>query len=883
MRQILLPLLLAIVFFPGSSFGQDAVIKGKITDLKTKESLIGVNVVLSDNSGVASDIDGNFELKLAEGEHNITFRFIGYKSQNKVVSVKAGETVTMNILLEQAVTQLDMVVVSAGKFEQKIEDITVSMEVLKPAMVENKGTTSMEKAVSQAPGVQIVDNEVQIRGGSGYSFGAGSRVMILVDDLPMISGDAGRPAWNYLPIENLEQIEIIKGASSVLYGSSALSGVINIRTAYPKDAPQTKINIYSGAYDNPERDYAAWWDKNTNPLFTGMNFFHSRKIKNLDLVIGGNAFFDDGYIGPESQPGETVYIGKYAVGANHNKDTIFINNVPYSVKISGDSLIAYNVNPKPIPTLSKYENRIRFNSNLRYRSKKIDGLSFGVNMNAMYSRYGNTLILLNCDTGLYRSFPGAITLTIFSSFNIDPFVTYYDDKGNRHSFKSRYNYLDNNNNNDQANQSAFGYGEYQYQKQFANIKNFTITSGVMGMYTKSVAPLYSANEDSSGISHATNIAGYFQVDKKFWERVTFNAGMRGEYFKINNTTTETDIKIGNTTLVNKLPFKPVFRSGVTVKVLRETYVRTSFGQGYRFPTIAEKYIRTGVGTMNIFPNVNLQPENSWNAEIGIKQGFKIGGFLGYLDFAVFRQEFEDNIEFNFGFWDNSFYKEYLASPSFGNPDSLSGSLTKGIGFRSINVGKTRVGGCDVSLLGQGKIGPVTINTLCGYTYTKPVALEPTTPYLTMSDSIVATLLVPMGLVPDTSLTFANSSSDPSNNILKYRFQHLLKLDLEATIKGFSAGASLRYNSFMQNLDKVFLVLDTSMATGTPVLPTGYVKYRLDRYGKEDYVIDTRLSYKMNATSKVAFIINNLLNREYMIRPLLIESPRTFTVQYTMDF
>ena len=291
MKKFLLPTFLLLFFgLPTSDFrlfAQEAIIKGKIIDSKSKETLIGVNVVLTDNTGVASDIDGNYEIKVAEGTHNITFRFIGYTSQIKTISAKAGETIPLNITLEPAVTQLEVVVVSAGKFEQKYEDVTVSMDVVKPYLAENKNATSMDKVVQQAPGVQIVDNEVQIRGGSGYSFGAGSRVQILLDDMPLLSGDAGRPNWSGLPIENLEQIEVIKGASSVLYGSAALSGVINIRTAYPKDEPKTKINVYQGMYDNPKRKHAIWWDyKGTNPIYTGMNFFHSRKIKNLDLVIG---------------------------------------------------------------------------------------------------------------------------------------------------------------------------------------------------------------------------------------------------------------------------------------------------------------------------------------------------------------------------------------------------------------------------------------------------------------------------------------------------------------------------------------------------------------------------------------------------------------------
>jgi outer membrane receptor protein involved in Fe transport len=866
------------VFFPLLCFAQEAVIKGKITDSKTKETLIGVNVVLTDNTGVASDIDGNYELKIAEGQHTITYRFIGYTSQTRTVTAKSGETITLDVQLEPAVTQLDVVVVSAGKFEQKYEDITVSMDVVKPYLAENKNATSMEKVVQQAPGVQVVDNEVQIRGGSGYSFGAGSRVQILVDDLPLLSGDAGRPTWSMLPIENLEQIEVVKGASSVLYGSAALSGVINIRTAYPKDEPKTKINVYQGIYDNPKRTQAIWWDKDgTNPMYTGMNFFHSRKIKNLDLVIGGNLFNDNGYVGPEptTEEIENIILRRRKYGPSSKNDSIFING-QYYVNAGGNDT-TFTITPKFTTTehnIGKFENRARMNVNLRYRSKKIEGLSYGVNVNSMYSRSATVLVMLDCDTGMYRSFPGAITRTLMSTYNIDPFITYFDASGNRHSLRTRYYYLDNNNNNNQANKSTLTYGEYQYQKTFQNIKNFTITSGVMGVYSHSIAPLYAANEDSSGISNASNVAGYFQLDKKFFEKLTFNMGLRGEYFKVNSVATQSDIDIGGKTLIKNLPFKPVFRSGLNYQLLRETYMRVSFGQGYRFPTIAEKYIRTGVGTMNIFPNLDIKEETSWNAEVAIKQGFKIGKFMGYLDIAYFRQEFENNIEFNFGYWGNTSIQTTI--------DAIDDSIAKNIGFRSINVGRTRVDGVDISLLGQGKIGEVTLTTLAGYTYMRPVALEPDYGYsrVNMDDSTFNTLIKPQGIIDSTILTYNNTSSDPTNNILKYRFQHLLKVDLEATYSKFSLGGSVRYNSFMQNVDKIFLVLDTGAVN---LLPTGITQYRLDRYGKGTYVFDARFSYKINEKTKVAVIINNLLNKEYMIRPLVIESPRTFAIQYTMEF
>ena len=141
---------------------------------------------------------------------------------------------------------LGEVVVTAGKFNHKIEDLTISMEVIQPELIQSKNTRSVEAVLDQTPGLNILDGEPQIRGGSGFTFGVGSKVAVLVDDMPLLSGDAGRPEWGFVPVENIEQIEVIKGAASVLSGASALSGVIHIKTAEPTLDPVTKFSVYSG-------------------------------------------------------------------------------------------------------------------------------------------------------------------------------------------------------------------------------------------------------------------------------------------------------------------------------------------------------------------------------------------------------------------------------------------------------------------------------------------------------------------------------------------------------------------------------------------------------------------------------------------------------------
>ena len=77
----------------------------------------------------------------------------------------------------------------------------------------------------------------------------------------VLSPQNGVINWNSVPLENVQQVEVIKGASSVLYGSSALNGIINIRTARPGLTPQTRFSAYVGIYDDPDNSDYQWSDK----------------------------------------------------------------------------------------------------------------------------------------------------------------------------------------------------------------------------------------------------------------------------------------------------------------------------------------------------------------------------------------------------------------------------------------------------------------------------------------------------------------------------------------------------------------------------------------------------------------------------------------------
>ncbi len=207
--------------------------------------------------------------------------------------VNEGETTELDVRLDMKVSEMDQVVVSANRTEQKIAELSVSMDIIKTSFLSGNHITDAQELINKNPGIEVMDGQASIRGGSGYSYGAGSRVLALIDGLPFISADAGNIKWQFLPLENLSQIEIIKGASSVLYGSSALNGIINFRTADATNTPVTQFFAEAGIFGKPKNRDWIWWD--TPRFFTNTSFSHLQKFGKTDLGISGNLTTDEGY------------------------------------------------------------------------------------------------------------------------------------------------------------------------------------------------------------------------------------------------------------------------------------------------------------------------------------------------------------------------------------------------------------------------------------------------------------------------------------------------------------------------------------------------------------------------------------------------------------
>jgi iron complex outermembrane receptor protein len=676
--------------------------------------------------------------------------------------------------MEPIVTMLDEVVVSGNRSGRKASEETKSIDVLKGPVLLNSNPTKVSDVLSKAPGVYMLDGQVNMRGGTGFTYGAGSRTQLIVDDLPMISADRGDAKWEFVPMENTEQIEVLKGAASVMYGSSALNGVVHITTAWPKpNKPENQYTLMLTPIFNPKNELNKWWT--ITPISKNFSGLHRKKIKNVDLVVGYAA----------------------ASQESHLKDEV--NDFG------------------------------RFNIKTRVHSNKIKGLTYGINANANMIK--TQLFFLWSAKPSYPNFlpfggnanePGtSVRKFRYLWYSIDPHLTYYTKSGGRYSYRGRMyanTFLDfirlkiNN-------QAYFFQNELQYSKEI--IKNVNLVTGANFNYFKVI-------DGTLGKHRGTRGAVFAQVSHKY-RRLASSFGVRVD-------------AISNDTLTTLLPV--VYEGGLTLDLGRSFYLHTAAGQGFRLPSIAEMFVLENLGGLSIFPNTELLPEKGWNAELGLKKGFKISNWSGYIDATAYVTETKNLTEFLF--------KSNWVVP-------YNGSYVGGLGFRSVNLEKSRVGGIELSTQASGSIGKIPLVLIGGYTYAFPADLSNNSPLNNFKKYTQAAVYA-----------FNRYDSTVNAQIMLYRYRHIKRIDIETGYKKFTFGGSINFYSGVEKVDPTFQFILINL--------NNYIQDNL----KGNTIFLLRAGYRFSPIHSINVVLNNVSNREYALRPTKLDAPRNISIQYRVN-
>ena len=750
MKYRCLLLLAAVIFLLPGVAGAQAVVRGTVYDRQNNEPLVGAHVIFDRGKGTSTDEKGLYSFTTIPGTLAIEFKYIGYRSQTETLTITAGETLELNVVMDPESQFIDQIVVSADRMEQKRSELTVSMDVIKSEYLIRTHITDAQELITKMPGIEVLDGQASIRGGSGFSYGVGSRVLALIDGLPMMSADAGGIKWNFLPLENLSQVEIIKGASSVLYGSSALNGVINFRTADASNVPVTTFYTEVGLFGAPRNEEWKWWD--TPRLFANASFSHLQKFGNTDLGIGVNVTADRGY--------------------------------------------------------RKYndENLGRASIRLKHHSSKVQGLKYGLNISGGKTFKTDFILWEDANDGGLKQDTSTVSRLHSYFFSADPYVSLNRNGRAKHDIRMRLQSSENRFPVRTANNagSFSAYGEYQFWYRFSDY--LSLTAGFSESWSKITSNFF-------GDHHGLNMAGFAQLEARPVSRLKIIGGVRVEQNILDG---------GRDKLV------PVFRTGVNWQAAEFTFLRASFGQGYRYPSIAEKYATTTLGSVRVFPNPGVEPESGWSTEIGVMQGFTLGEIRGEGDLSLFFSQNSDMIEYIFGVHQD---------PSTG---------LSGLGFKATNVEQSRIYGVETEIMLSRSFGQIKASLAGGYTYIYPVEYN----------------------------AYTNQNTD---FFLKYRRKHSVKLGLTVAADRLEIGSDLYLRSKTLNIDDVFL----NPATREEILP-GFYDYWLEN-NTGYFLVDSNISYSLTNNLKLSIALKNATNTEYMGRPGDIQPHRNFSIRLSGRF
>jgi outer membrane receptor for ferrienterochelin and colicins len=289
-------LLLSLLSLRSSALAAGGAVAGRVKAGGEGGALAGVNVRLEGTvRGTTTGLRGEYRIPdIPAGRVTLVFSLVGYMREIRTgVIVEEGKETLLDVAMTGSAIQTEQVVVTAGKREQSLQDVPVSISVEDAAEISQRNSTSLEDALRYIPGVNMTGTQVNIRGSSGYSLGAGSRVLMLLDGIPFLAGDTGELNFESVPMGQVDRIEVVKGASSALYGSNALGGVVNIITKPIPETPETIVRTYGGMYDKPGYDQWNWSDKSR--FFNGQSFSHMRRVGDLGVSLFFSRQIDDGY------------------------------------------------------------------------------------------------------------------------------------------------------------------------------------------------------------------------------------------------------------------------------------------------------------------------------------------------------------------------------------------------------------------------------------------------------------------------------------------------------------------------------------------------------------------------------------------------------------
>ena len=248
------------ILIASTLLAQKGTLTGKVLDAANGLPLIGANVSLEGTSqGAATDTEGRFTiLQVEAGEQTLMASYIGYQVLKQDVIVRGGETLSMDLELEPEVIQMETYVVTASRRRERVEDAPAAISVISKAQIRRESNTNLGDYLKGTKGIDFTQSGIDSYNmtARGFNSSFSSRLLTLTDGRMANVPSLRLTAYNVIPVsfEDVEQIEVVLGPASALYGPNAHSGVLNIVTSSPIRTQGTSINIQGGLLSQTDTD-----------------------------------------------------------------------------------------------------------------------------------------------------------------------------------------------------------------------------------------------------------------------------------------------------------------------------------------------------------------------------------------------------------------------------------------------------------------------------------------------------------------------------------------------------------------------------------------------------------------------------------------------------
>lgn len=275
--RLFLTILFFFLGFQESIVAQSATLSGIVVS-DNGEPIENATVYLNQTTWDITDQQGKFTLKnLPNNSTTLVVNSLGYHEKLVQIEINNSDTQQLTITLYATVYEEKEVLITASRTEKFLEDVSVPVAIVNQEEIKTSGNLRLSEVLDEQIGMNIVSNHgtgIQVQGfDPDYT-------LILIDNQPIIGRTAGTLDLTRLAVGNVEQIEIVKGPSSALWGSNALAGVINIITEKANNPVSWNLNTRYGSHSTYDASSNFSFK---NEKFSGRFFGNYNRSNGYDL------------------------------------------------------------------------------------------------------------------------------------------------------------------------------------------------------------------------------------------------------------------------------------------------------------------------------------------------------------------------------------------------------------------------------------------------------------------------------------------------------------------------------------------------------------------------------------------------------------------------